>query len=247
MFVGPERVKFIVHRDRLCNCSSFFKAALDARWQQSGIDQIIELPEDNLKAVQTFVEWLYSASSVRLDYDPYEEDLEDDLYSQWREHHLEPIKALIFADKYDIPRFKLKLIKKLRSYWRNYDGTPPSHDAISYAYLNTCRGSSIRRFLADWLCSSFRSSWYQDDWVQEWLLSMPEFAVDMVVAQSSVERKGEKGEKIATCPWFEKDAHDYMDNTNIPTLPVPEIVLQRFRVLTRALLARAAGSDAGSL
>ena len=183
--MGSEKVRFIVHEDRLCGCSSFFKAALDARWNE-GTERIIELPEDDSQIVQLFVGWLYNEDFPKL---PESDNSRH--YRDRKGYLMEQVKALVFTDKYDIPRFKAKIVQKLQIHSMDQHPAPPFADVMMHAYNNTCRGSSIRRFLADWICWWFPPIWFKDPWFREWILDMPDFAVDIIIAQSCISHPAE--------------------------------------------------------
>lgn len=175
MFVGKERTRFDVHQDQLCEVSTFFKAAFTSQYKESS-KKTIELLEDDVDTVDLFVQWLYKQ---QCDLWSAPVDDESDLLMQ-------PIRLLVFADKYDVSSLKLYTFKELLAHSLEEGSEAPSEDVVKYAYNNTCRGSGIRTLLADWYALWNGAKWYQFRSTQRWLLRHPEFAVDLVIAFSNV-------------------------------------------------------------
>lgn len=59
LFVGPQAVRFLVHRDLLVHHSSFFSAALTGAFAE-GLSQSVNLPEESLDTFELFLFWLYT-------------------------------------------------------------------------------------------------------------------------------------------------------------------------------------------
>lgn len=172
IFVGSEKTRFEVHQDQLCEASKFFKAAFTSQYKESS-EKTIDLPEDDIDTFDLFVQWLYEHQcdlwTARL----------DDTNSNYL---MQPIRLLVFADKYDIPHLKKYILEKLLEHTRDRESVSPSVDAVVYAYSNTCRGSGVRRLLADWYATRNGSTWFQAPSTVVWLHENPEIAVDLVVA-----------------------------------------------------------------
>ena len=58
LYVGSDKTPFIVHEDRLCKESSFFRAAFISEFKE-GSEQTMDLPDDNVDTVFSLVHWLY--------------------------------------------------------------------------------------------------------------------------------------------------------------------------------------------
>jgi hypothetical protein len=58
VLVGPDKTKFLVHKDKLLQRSTFFKAACSERWQQSG-SKAVELPEDIPDIFEIYIHCVY--------------------------------------------------------------------------------------------------------------------------------------------------------------------------------------------
>lgn len=179
LFVGANSTPFIVHVDRLCGVSSFFRNAFNSQFKE-GSDKKMDLPEDDVDTVYFFVHWLCNIEVMTLSIPTHDGDVLLDL-----DYLKTPMRALVFADKYDIPNLRLHIFRQLSAHARIH-GEPPSEKAVEYAYENTCRGSGIRRFLADWHACFMAADWYQYPETQDWLLDIPEFAIDLLVARTKV-------------------------------------------------------------
>lgn len=57
--IGPEKMKFGLHRDLLCNMSPYFKAALWGDFQEAALGEVA-LPDFGVAAFERFNEWLYT-------------------------------------------------------------------------------------------------------------------------------------------------------------------------------------------
>ena len=58
LFVGPDKIQLKAHKDLLCAKSKFFKACLENFSEAA--DLIVNLPDDNITAVEAFVNWSYT-------------------------------------------------------------------------------------------------------------------------------------------------------------------------------------------
>lgn len=175
IFVGSQKTRFDVHQDQLCEVSIFFKAAFTSHYKES-LKKSIDLLEDDADTVDLFVQWLYKQQLNHLCH-PADDG---------GEYLMQPIRLWIFADKYDIQSLKLYTLEKLLAHIPEEGSAAPSMDVVEYAYRNTCRGSGIRILLAEWLVTYNGRIWFQSRSTQDWLLSNPEIAVDLVAAFSKI-------------------------------------------------------------
>ena len=83
MIVGKDETKFEVHKDLLCQHSSFFSGCLEADFAEASSKEIL-LPDDHPVAVRIFVKWIYNRQI----------DIEEELNAG---HAIVPIYQ--FADK----------------------------------------------------------------------------------------------------------------------------------------------------
>ncbi|KAF7920031.1 hypothetical protein EAE99_008152 [Botrytis elliptica] len=91
IFVGPERKKFSVHKNLICRCGDFFKAAFQDNGFKEGAENKMDLPEDKPYIFQKFVTWMYTAQFESLQIQTEEAESARDLAI---------IELHIFADKY---------------------------------------------------------------------------------------------------------------------------------------------------
>ena len=138
----------------------------------------MDLPDDDPQVVNGFAQWLckgcYTLSQRPDEMNRQSFDL--------------PIKLLIFSDKYGVTRFRACILQTLKEYATNVEPETiylPSDDAMKYAYNNTCRGSGIRMFLADWWAHTEVADDPEDDEDdndadRQFFLDLPEFAIDVI-------------------------------------------------------------------
>jgi BTB/POZ domain len=67
IFVGPEKIRYVVHKDVVCSQSPFFSAALNGRFIESSSQQL-ELPDCDAKAFDHVILWLYQSRLEPLEY-----------------------------------------------------------------------------------------------------------------------------------------------------------------------------------
>ena len=178
--ISKDKAKAIVPKDPLCEISSFFRAAFMSQFKEA-TDQSIDLPEDDIETVEDFIQWLYSGkyslgSSAEIKGTGYEQ----------------PLRLLIFADKYDVTDLLKYLYEALIKSFKR-DSETPSQAAIRFVYESTYKGSGIRRLVAEKvvLCLPV-SRWLQKETTYEWLLTVPEFSVDLLIASAEMQKNSIK-------------------------------------------------------
>lgn len=165
IFVGVENTRFDVHQDQLCKVSTFFKAAFTSDYKESS-NKTMHLIEDDVDTVDLVIQWVYK-QECNIGVVPI-----DDAGEMW----MQPIRLLVFAEKYDIPSFKLDTIEILVAHIQEHGSITPSKTVAEYVYDNTCRGSGIRKLLADWYTTRNPRKWFQMRSTHDWLLNYPELA-----------------------------------------------------------------------
>lgn len=155
----------------------------------------MNLPDDDVDTVDLFIQWLYTRECKI----PSSQKIEERYFLS------QPMRLLVFADKYDIPSLKETLLETLLAHVKERRQAPNRSD-VKYAYANTCRGSGIRRLLADWYAWNRRNEYFEKPEVQDWLLEIPEFAVDLVNSSTKLI----SSENISPPVRTNKAAH-YMD------------------------------------
>ena len=153
------------------------------------------LPEETATVLDNFMDWLRCSKSladIRLG------DLD---------------KLFPFSDKYDIPQLRKDYVDETLT--RNTQVKPPkSTDAkatnqtrehIGKMYAQTMPGSSLRKLLVDFLVFQVSMSQLSKDInLQQWLVTQPEFATDLLVAMA----KKDYGKKN---PFVHGTVADYYD------------------------------------
>lgn len=142
----------------------------------------MELPEDDVDTFELFIQWLYK-QRYELPEAPLEPTVDKTCWSylEW------PVKLLVLSEKYHISKLKLNVIEALLAYINMKDEFcphVPPQPCVEYAYNNTNRGSGIRRLLADWYAQSLNSEWFTDQGTRDWLIDIPEFAIDLLIVIS---------------------------------------------------------------
>ncbi|KAI9658960.1 MAG: hypothetical protein M1821_001920 [Bathelium mastoideum] len=134
--VGPseevekeKRSSFFVYEKHLTHHSTFFRKALSGPWTES-ISRVIELPEDEPKVFQLFVQWLYTE-----DYAHYSD------CAAPKEYHY---KLYVFADKLQVPALKNCVIDNLINDQFLQDLIPFHEPDIRFVYKHTTEGSKLR-------------------------------------------------------------------------------------------------------
>ncbi len=167
LYVGPDRNAFHVHLDLLCAASPVFKAAFSGEFKES-TERSMDLPEDDHKAVNRLVQWLYSK----------EYQLPESLKSVTDNKRLDALARLnTLVEKYQINGLKNNIIRKLFQTQRDM-GFVPGPMMVAYVYENTSQGSSFRKVLVDW----YSWGWFSKIGNKSILTRTPEFAADLAIA-----------------------------------------------------------------
>ena len=135
----------------------------------------MELPDDDATIFEGFARWLYSESDhVRLKmYKPL--DKENGAVMQ-------AVRLYLLADKYDVPKLRNDICRSLFPIPVQADFEAPPRCAVRLVYRNTPRKSAIRRLIVDWYAYQCDTLWFESAQNQSWLSTIPELAVDLVVA-----------------------------------------------------------------
>jgi hypothetical protein len=142
VLVGPDRVVFDVHRNFVCEESSFFKKAINGPFREAEKKEI-ELPFEEPHIFTAVMNWIY-----RKTFDP---DLDA---ITW----LDLAKLWIIADKLDIPLLQHRVIQTIfEKHWKKTAvGGPKAHsrgianvspNTIDHVYDNTRDDAALRHVL----------------------------------------------------------------------------------------------------
>ena len=136
------------------------------------------LPEDHKYTFELFVKWLYTGLLHIPQADTREKD------GNWM---LRPARVFVLADKYGVELLKRQVCRLLLNTYTQKDCRSrllPTMDCIQYAYDHTTHHSVLRQFIVDlttWHTTIFFS---RSPDVRDWLITIPEFAVDLTIAMS---------------------------------------------------------------
>ena len=163
ILVGEDGTPFIMHRDQLCEASSFFKAAFQRAFLQ-GSEIRMSLPEEEEHTFDLFTQWLYNRSYEII---PGKDDDKDQRF-------MEPVKLYTLAEKYDVTELKSHVITKL--FALRHEKWVPGVETVAYAYEHTPQNSRLRKFLVDWWTCRVELPWFRLEDTQGWLKEHPEVA-----------------------------------------------------------------------
>ena len=120
------------------------------------------------------------------------------------EREVQAAQLFVLAEKYGVETVMLNIGMKLHAYSEGRsrvvgsyirERIPPEHRAVEIAYKSTYRDSILRKVYLDWysVCSvrEVRS-------LRDWLLTVPEFAVDLCVTTARDQK------------YFSKNGNDYL-------------------------------------
>ena len=121
-------------------------------------------------------------------------------------------KFLVFTDKYDIQDCKKYVIEAILAKARSPDRlSAPDHMAIKHIYHYTSHGSGLRSLIVDWYAWNVVSWWLSESRQRNWLLELPEFAIDLLIAHAEVAESDED-----QYPFQTKSSEEYMRSHTIP-------------------------------
>lgn len=160
----------------LCDVSHFFEAALEGQFKEAS-EATINLPDDTIPVIETFLRWLYSGESGLPGClgNSKSEDIRQAEYAQ-------TIELYGFAGKIDCLLLKTHLIENMFMTIAQISDQVPNMSCISRAYTLTPPASGLRRLLV--ACGTFRTceEWYKDKENIETLAQTPEYAAQLVAA-----------------------------------------------------------------
>jgi hypothetical protein len=138
--VGEDERRFTVHKDMLCAKSKFSKAACSERWA-SGIEKVVRQPEGTAEDFQIYVEWVYTSKiSLHTDEIGKQQAKLMDMY--------------ILGDVLDDYQLRNASMRRLIANTRK-EMTILTSRQVHKVYEATTTGSPLRKFIVNWLLSSF--------------------------------------------------------------------------------------------
>ena len=189
VIVGPQKQLFRLHKEILCNVSSYFRAALEGSFAE-GLTQKIELPEDDVTVFKCFRVWLYSFSQGSLPSAPESEN-EFEFETQLEPDVIIGPKDLfdlyIFADMRNIPLLQNSTVDTI--IWISERKIFVIGDLILYVYDRTALRAPLRKLLVDWWLNFSDSTWLEE---QHYGNYSKRFLFDVALAQSKLGPRGIK-------------------------------------------------------
>jgi BTB/POZ domain len=135
IYVGPEGKEYNLHKELLCDRSSFFKAAFRNKFKE-GQENKMTLPADSPEAFDIFVRWIYGSALTPISAD-----------------HLETHYNLYaLAEKLCMEALANQTMDVIKLYHKSCR-ILPSPDNVLYACQATSCGSGLRHFLID--CTAY--------------------------------------------------------------------------------------------
>lgn len=132
VYVGSKRKKFHLHKDLVCDRSSFFKKALAGGFKEQE-ERAVYLPEDDVGAFVLFVQWIYGVPPR----DSTTPAMITSLFALY-----------VLAEKFCIELLKNLSMDMIRTIWSDTACTL-SATTIGYVYDNTPETSPMRRFIVN--------------------------------------------------------------------------------------------------
>lgn len=131
--VGPDKVKFMPHKDVLCSRSDHFKNAFEKGFRESGKNEM-SFPEDDPEAFGLLLRWMYES---RL-------EVPSSILS------VPPVRPFIqlyvLADKLVLENLQNEVMDVITTL---HNGRPPSYEIVRLAYHGTMHNASLRMFLME--------------------------------------------------------------------------------------------------
>ncbi|KAA6410594.1 MAG: 50S ribosomal L17 [Lasallia pustulata] len=134
LHVGPEKVKFGIHKGLLCRYSRYFSAALNGSFKEAQTG-IVDLADETIPVIRMFNLWLYTQKIVGRD------SSEDVIKCQ------DLIDLYIFAEKRVIPKLQDAAILALLKQMQTREKIPIAY--VTRIWENTAEKSGLRRLFVD--------------------------------------------------------------------------------------------------
>ena len=174
LIVGKKKTKITIHQDILFEASPVLKAAFTSKFRE-GSERSMHLPEDDPDHVDVLVQFLYSTEVKFYDLSPNPKF--DDVV-------MLAVHLWVLADKYEVVKVKNAICGYLSNLIRSRSNPKAPPAAVTFIYENTTDTATIRQLLVAWHLWQNDQAWLGDKDKRAWLLSLPEFAVDVLSALS---------------------------------------------------------------
>lgn len=169
LLVGRDKVKFLVHKDILCQESPYFEKAFKSGFKEATENSLTLLGEKS-DIVNSLVDWLYSGT---LDF-----SVPNDRQTQ--PCYREPLYLYLVADTYDFPKLRDEIIEYF--FGLRFHKQLPSYDCFTKLWRNTMENDRLRKLFVDVEIWSGDTVWFEDEERKKWLSKNSEIAVDLLAA-----------------------------------------------------------------
>lgn len=177
MIVGPEELKFGIHKDQLCAISAYFKAALEGGFQETVRGEVV-LKETTALAFGMFNEWLYTGT-IKQELCMESGSMTLQKLGKDKPTFSELLDVWVLADYLLAPKLQNFIVDMMEAKHMKR-AIPPLHE-FGYFYIHTQSGSPMRRFLVDMCIWRFRGE--NGEPYRKFIDYMPrDMAVDLMVA-----------------------------------------------------------------
>ncbi|KAF2656850.1 hypothetical protein K491DRAFT_715066 [Lophiostoma macrostomum CBS 122681] len=151
--VGPDRRKYLVHKDLLTHHSEYFRRALKEPWKESDRNGVTVLDDVEPGVFNHFVEWLYLRETEKAFETRGELDEGSSTLRNGRQDYGGlVIKLYIFADRFGISQLQ-NFANNFLAYHLISDGHPQWYETITHAFENIPSTRKLLRILVDVHCA----------------------------------------------------------------------------------------------
>lgn len=154
-----------MHKGVICKSSEFLRKALKQEWaEQRPAPNTIDLSDDTLTAVKTYVNWLYYGElrfrSPASDLARKNKDYDITVSNA---HYTELVEAYLFGQKHLDSQYKSAVVEHLQKYLLDSIWTIPS-DVLALLYKGTSAQDEMRKILVQDLAEDIEDleCWKQD-------------------------------------------------------------------------------------
>ena len=169
LLVGPDKGKFLIHKDILCEASRYFDAAFSSGFKEA-TEQTLALEQENPRIVESFINWIYTG---RLNYVVPKDRTTVPLYE-------EPLELYLLADKYEVPKLRRQLVQYFYDLRSNHTLQPLA--TFTRLYDKTTDNDGLRKLFIDMMVWEGDDVWFRLKGWDEWILNNAEIAKDLVAA-----------------------------------------------------------------
>jgi len=182
LYVGPANATYHVHLALLCHASTVLKKAFTGLRYQEAARGSMDMIDDDVDAVDRFVQWLYSKKYQLSRFDV------DEKTANERFHELAKLNT--FADKYNIGDLTNDIIDRMWEPWNLFADHLlsskllfcPRMSLVAYVYDNTNDNSSFRQLMVAWYAWEISLTWYDHAKTKEALSDVSQdFVVDLAM------------------------------------------------------------------